>query len=108
VSGEIMEKLNLKIVELKENKSLKRKELKVLVEHPNKGTPAKDEIRDVISKKFNTSPENVIIRKIESEYGLPKSWIFIRIYDDRKTLEEVEPEYILRRNFKVKEEKGEE
>ncbi|HDH06978.1 MAG TPA: 30S ribosomal protein S24e [Thermoproteales archaeon] len=103
-----MEK-NIKILEDRYNKLLRRREVKLLIIHHFKGTPKREEVRKIISKIFSSPLERIIVKQILTQYGLAESLVEAHIYDDVETLRKVESEYILIRNFpELKQEKKEE
>ena len=66
-------------------------------------TPKKEDVRKKIAALQNASEDMVIIEKITNKFG-HKSFVgTARIYDSRKSLEKLEPQHIVERNFGKKE-----
>jgi len=96
-----------KIEEMRDNKLLGRKELKIRIDHFGKGTPTRAEVREKVAKMLNASIDQVYVRKIETEYGMNVSWATVHVYDDPKRALEIEPEYIIKRHQKEEAKEGE-
>ena len=83
---------------------MKRKEISFEIDHLNQSTPTKLEIRKKIAAQFNAPLENIYIKYLKSQSGLPKTLGLARIYDSEERAKLVEAEYIIKRN-QPKEEK---
>src|SRR3989338_6251978 len=70
---------------------LARKRVKFELEHPNAPTPTRVTLKEELAKKYNTKPELVAIRHIYTRFGLQKARVIANIYEDEKTLKELEP-----------------
>ena len=82
----------------KDNKLFDRKEYLIEVEHPGEKTPTREEAKEAIATMLNVPKENLIIKKIESVFGLPKTRIYVRYYRDLNVAKQVENKHILKRN----------
>jgi len=69
---------------------LNRKEIVCLLNHHEKPTPKKDEIKKEIAKKLNVNEGLIVIDKILTKYGVGSSRIFAKVYKTKKDLELVE------------------
>ncbi len=96
------------VVEVRENKLLGRREVKLRIDHFGKGTPTRMEVRKKVAEIFKVGIDHVYVRKIETEYGMNVSWATVHVYDDPKRALEIEPEYIIKRNQAEEEGKKEE
>ena len=97
----------IEVVEVRENKMVGRREVKLMVDHFGKGTPKRSEIREALSKMFDAPLDNIYVINISTEYGLNRSWVLAHIYDSAERALQIEPEHIVRKNRGVKEEGGE-
>ncbi|MEM1741438.1 MAG: 30S ribosomal protein S24e [Desulfurococcaceae archaeon] len=86
------------IVDEKYNPLIKRREIVLKISHIGKTTPSRGAIRVNIAKHYNVDVNRVIVKKIETEYGISVSKVYIHIYDDLDRLKKFEPEYIVKRN----------
>ncbi len=87
----------------KDNKLFDRREYVIEVEHPGEATPKRDEVKEAIATMLNVPKENLILKKIESTFGLPKTIVYVRYYKDINVALQVENKHILRRNGLLKE-----
>lgn len=71
-----------------------RRELLLMVNHPNDPSPSREELRNELKK---TLGENFVIRKEKSRFGFARSKILVFSYDSKDKLFEVEPKHILKR-----------
>ena len=88
--------MELNIKTEKYNPLIERKELEIEVE--SEITPKREEIWKKISSLYNT--DFVVIKKIKQLSGMKKAIIYAHIYNDEKRMKEIEPKYIIERNFK--------
>ncbi len=73
--------MEIEIVEEKENPFLKRKELKLVLKHPNLPTPSKQELKKELASKFSLSEEQIQIDYIFSKKGLCESFSKVKIFE---------------------------
>jgi small subunit ribosomal protein S24e len=98
--------LNIKIEETKENKLLKRKELRYTVEFEKNHTPSREVIKELIARNTNSKKELIVVDFTEQMTGLHMVKGFSKIYDSKEAAMLNEPDYELYRNgLKIKEEK---
>ncbi len=88
------------------NPLVKRRELTIIATHIGRGTPSRREIREAISRAFNIDQRLIVIRSLQTEFGIGRSRIEVHIYNDYERLKMYEPEYILRRHEEKKKEEG--
>ena len=98
--------MKTKTVERKENKLLGREEIMMELEYEGP-TPKIDEMRNAVIAEFAFSPENFVIRENVPLAGTHKLILMVHYYKDKARMKEVEPEYILKRNKLVEEQKKE-
>ncbi len=95
----------LKIDETRENKLLKRKEIRYRIIFGKAATPKRDEIRDIIAKNLGAKKELVIVDKNIQQSGKHELHGYSKVYTDKESAMLYEPDYELFRNgLKVKEE----
>jgi len=80
------------------NKLLDRVEVELYLDHITRGTPSRNEIKDIVSKLYGVDPKLVIVKNIFSEYGRGSSKAHIHIYRSLDRMRILEPKHILRRN----------
>ncbi len=98
--------MNIKIEENRENKLLKRKEIRYHVEFDNSQTPTRDVVRELISRNTNSNKELVVVDYNRQLTGLHKLEGYAKVYKTKEDAMLYEPDYELFRNkLKVKEEK---
>ena len=83
-----------------ENTLLKRKEYCFEMQAVDK-TPLREEVRAQIIKLTKAKENLLVLDKIESLFGGKEVKVYAYIYEDEKTLKEVTPSHILKRNFKA-------
>lgn len=86
------------VVEERYNPLIKRVEVVIRIGHPGEGTPSKGLLRIALSKHYGKPVEQVIIRSLETEFGVQVSKVEAHVYDDPSRVKLFEPEYIIRRN----------
>lgn len=86
--------MSVKIISETENKLLNRKEIVARITYEGI-TPNRDAVKDLLKIKGN-----VVIRKIEPEYGRTSALVHAVSYADKKFLETVEAKHITKKNFK--------
>lgn len=78
----------LNILEEKDNQLFKRKEVKAVLD--SEKTPSREEVLELLSKKFGTPKENIKIRGIRGKFGVKNFSIEANIYSSEKEKEAVE------------------
>lgn len=87
------------------NPLLKRKEVRVEVDHDGAGTPSRVDLRKAIAAKYNTKPENVYVLDVETKTGTQSAACAIEVYDDPQSAQRTVPKYIQVRNLPPEERK---
>lgn len=90
--------MEIEIVEERKNPLFKRNELTVQISHWKESTPTRDEFRKKISALKKAKPDTIVIRKIESTFGMPRSDALVHIYETSDLAIKTEPIHILKRN----------
>ncbi|BCU67221.1 hypothetical protein HS7_06580 [Sulfolobales archaeon HS-7] len=103
----VSEKVEGVIDSLKSNTVAGRREVVLKLYHMGAGTPSREEIRKSIKEYFSAKDESqIVIRRIDTSYGSATSFAVAMIYDNPKSVEHFESEYIVKRG--IKEEKSNE
>jgi len=76
--------MKFNVIEEKENKLLKRKEILVRLDYEGKSTPSKAELQKILADHFKVKMENLEISKVLSEIGLTKGKAWIKIWEEKK------------------------
>lgn len=81
------------------NKLVRRREMKIIIEHPGAGTPSRKEIAEKVRVLLNLPEQQVlIVRKILTEYGLGRSSVLVHIYDEAERAKRFEPVHLLKKH----------
>ncbi len=96
----------LKLVEERDNKLVGRKEYVFIVDHYGSGTPRRAEVREKVAELLGVPANFIVVRKLETEYGLTRSKALVHVYSSEARLREVEPEHVIRKNFGGEKEGG--
>ncbi len=95
--------MEIRIIEKRENPLLDRIEVLALAEHPNQATPRREEVRKRIAALLGVSEDLVVVKKIVSVFGWPRSRIYVNVYKNKEAMFRLEPKHILKRNGIIKE-----
>ncbi len=90
--------VEVEIEQEKENKLMHRRELVLSADHEGEGTPSRKDLADKIASLVNASKNEIVIDKVDSEYGREKSMVHVRVYDDEEYVKEFERDYFQKRN----------
>jgi ribosomal protein S24E len=80
---------SINIIEEKENKVLKRKEIKAEINAQK--VPNREEISELIAKKFSVEKQAVVIENINGKFGSSVFLIYAKIYSSIQDKEKIEP-----------------
>ncbi len=95
--------MKLEILQETENKTLARKEIEFKIDHQGGTTPSRADVRDKIVAQFDASKETVVIRSMETKFGVGISEGLARIYSDAEQMKKIELGHILKRHESKKE-----
>ena len=82
------EKMNFNVLDEKQNELLKRKELKLEIEHLLAATPSKAELLKELATAYSVPEENIIIDYIFTQNGIGKSVAKVKIYKEKPKVKE--------------------
>ena len=101
--------MEVKIVSIKENPLLKRKEVDFKVEQDLRGkTPARLEVKKALAAELKVKEEMVFIKKMRTMTGTSTAVGVANAYETVEQAKFIEPEYIRKRNNPSEELKKEE
>ncbi|ABP96360.1 MULTISPECIES: 30S ribosomal protein S24e [Metallosphaera] len=98
----VSDKAEALVENLKENKVIGRKEIKIKVYHIGSPTPSRADIRKAISSFIGAKEDLVVIRKINTGYGAGISEATIHVYSEKDVLSKFEPAHLVNRGNKAK------
>ena len=90
--------MDIEIVAEVENKTLFRKEIDFRIDHVGTTTPSRSDIRAKIGAQFDADSEAVVVKKLETKYGIGVTEGSARIYSDLDQMKRIELDYILKRH----------
>ncbi len=98
--------MDVKVIKKEESKLFPRVEVLLQIEFAGP-IPPREEVRKEVSKKLGVNENLVVIDEIKGVYGERVCKVNARVYTDEKSIKELEPEHLIKRN-KLFEEKKEE
>ncbi|MCK5629881.1 MAG: hypothetical protein KAI26_04650, partial [Nanoarchaeota archaeon] len=82
--------MELKILEKKENKLIDRIEISARLSFTG-ATPAMEKVRDSIASQMKAKADNILVKKIDTDYGYPTADVTAFIYGSAESMERFEP-----------------
>jgi len=89
--------MELDIIDEEENPMLHRTDVRFQLTH-EEATPSRLSVRDSLAAKLNKDAGEVVIRKLDTKYGMRKTVGHAKVYDDAEHATEVEQGHALERN----------
>lgn len=89
--------MNYTVVDERQNELMKRREMKIEIDHLLASTPSKAELLKELSAAYSVPEENIVIDFIFTNKGIGKSIAKVKIYQEKPKIKEK----------KMKEAKGE-
>lgn len=99
--------MEVEIIDEDENPMLHRTDVRFQLTH-EEATPSRLSVRDSLAAKLNKDAGEVVVRKLDTKYGMRKTVGYAKVYDDAEHAKAVEQEYALERNKIAAEEGAEE
>ena len=87
--------MNIEILNEKENKTLLRREIEFRVDHIGNTTPSRADIRAKLGAQFDADAELVVVKTLDTKYGIGITKGSARIYTDAEQMKRIELDYIL-------------
>ncbi|MBT4870583.1 MAG: hypothetical protein HON47_03350 [Candidatus Diapherotrites archaeon] len=99
--------MKIKIIQDTKNEVLNRREIVAEIEEEK--IPSRNEVRAKLAAMSEVEEKTLIIEKIDSSFGNPTITVKANAYTDEESMNKIEKEYFIKRNFPVEEKKeGEE
>ena len=89
--------MDIDIVEEAENPMLHRTDVRFELTH-DEATPSRLSVRDSLAAKLNKDAEEVVIRELDTKYGMRKTVGYAKVYDTPEDAQDVEQDHMLERN----------
>ena len=96
--------MKIEILKETENKTLARKEVEFRIDHQGSTTPSRADVRDKIVAQYDASASTVVVRSLDTKFGVGISKGIARIYNDEAQMKRVELNHILKRHESKKSE----
>jgi ribosomal protein S24E len=81
--------MNYNVLDEKQNELLKRKEIKIEIEHLLAATPSKADLLKELATAYSVPEENIVIDYIFTQKGIGKSVAKVKIFKEKPKLKEV-------------------
>ena len=89
--------MEIDIISEEENPMLHRRDVRFEVVHED-ASPSRLSVRDSLAAKLNKDAGEVVVRAVDTKYGMRKSIGYAKVYDTPEQARDVEQEYMLERN----------
>jgi len=89
--------MDIDIVSEEENPMLHRTDVKFTVTH-DEATPSRLSVRDSLAAMLNKDADEVVIRQLDTKFGMRKTIGHARVYESPDDARQVEQEHMLERN----------
>ena len=99
--------MKIEILDERENKPLARKEVDFRVNHAGASTPSRADIRAKIVAQYDANSEAVIIKSLDTQFGVGITEGKARIYTDPDQMKRIELDHIVKRHESEKQAEGE-
>lgn len=90
--------MEIKINERNKNAALNREEIKFKITHFGEKTPKRNEVRSKIAAEEGMDKDLIIIDELNTENGSPNTKGYLKVYEDKESLKDIENEYLIERN----------
>ena len=89
--------MDIEIIEEDENPMLHRTDVRFRVTHED-ATPSRLSVRDSLAATLNKDAEEVVVRKLDTKFGMRKTVGYAKVYESPEFAREVEQDHMLERN----------
>jgi len=89
--------MDVDIIDEDENPMLHRTDVRFQVVHED-ATPSRLSVRDSLAAKLNKDAEEVVIRELDTKYGMRKTVGSAKVYESPEDAMDVEQAHMLERN----------
>ena len=98
--------MEVEIIDEDENPMLHRTDVRFQLTH-EEATPSRLSVRDSLAAKLNKDSGEVVVRKLDTKYGMRKTVGYAKVYEDPEHAKAVEQGHALERNKIAAEEASE-
>jgi len=89
--------MEITIVDEDENPMLHRRDVTFELVHED-ATPERLSVRDSLAAKLNKDSKEVVVRNLDTKFGMRKTIGTARVYDSPQHAQDIEQNYMLNRN----------
>ena len=89
--------MDIAIVDEEENPMLHRRDVTFELIHED-ATPERLSVRDSLAAKLNKDSKEVVVRDLDTKFGMRKTIGSARVYDSPQHAQDIEQNYMLNRN----------
>jgi small subunit ribosomal protein S24e len=89
--------MDVEILTEEDNPMLHRTDVTFEVVH-DEATPSRLSVRDSLAAKLNKDSDEVVIRKLDTKFGMRKTVGYAKVYDSSDHARDVEQDHMLERN----------
>lgn len=89
--------MDIAIIDEDENPMLHRRDITFEVVHED-ATPERLSVRDSLAAKLNKDSKEVVVRDLDTKFGMRKTIGTARVYDSPEHAQDIEQNYMLDRN----------
>lgn len=89
--------MDVEIIDEDENPMLHRTDVRFRLRH-DEATPSRLSVRDSLAAKLNKDANEVVIRRLDTKYGMRKTVGYAKVYENAEYAQEIEQKYALERN----------
>lgn len=89
--------MELRIIEEADNPMLHRTDVRFEVTH-DEATPSRLSVRDSLAAKLDRASEEVVVRELDTKFGMRTTVGHAKVYESPEHAQEVEHEHMLERN----------
>ena len=89
--------MDVDIIEEDENPMLHRTDVTFELTHDD-ATPSRLQVRDSLAAKLNKDADEVVVRKLDTKFGMRKTVGAAKVYETADAATEVEQDHMLERN----------
>ncbi len=89
--------MDITILEEEENPMLYRKDVRFEMTH-EEATPERLSVRDSLAAKLNKDSKEVVVRRLDTKFGMRKTIGQAKVYESADTARDIEQDHMLERN----------
>jgi small subunit ribosomal protein S24e len=89
--------MEIDIISEDENPMLHRTDVRFEIVHDD-ATPSRLSVRDSLAAKLNKDSAEVVVHELDTKFGMRKTVGYAKVYETPEHTQEIEQEYMLKRN----------